>query len=507
MNTVDRSPRTIFLFWLPLVLQWIMMAMEGPFLAAVIARLADPTFNLAAYGVAFAFAILVESPVIMLMSASIALVEDRASYLKLRAFAWLLNGLSTALLLLVLIPPVFDLVLRAGLGLPPEVADLVYGSLWILLPWPAAIGYRRFVHGILIRAGRTRLVAWGTAIRLGVMALTGAGLALFSELPGAWIGAAALSAGVVVEALVAWGFSLRTIGELEEEVAPAPEAPGEPSPTSPAAVRAGGRTAAPGTGPARALARIRAAVHRRPAGSPPAGRGEDAAGSPPGSAPGGPPTGALAGALPTLSFPHIARFYYPLALTSLIGLTTQPILTFFMGRAPAPVESLAVFPVVMALYFLFASFGLSFQEAAIALVGKRGEHRKPLARFGVWLGLAASGGLAVIAFTPAAVVWFEGISGLDPELARLAYTPARIVALGPALIVLTGFQRALLVQARRTRPITVATALEVTVIAIVFPALGWGLGWLGVTAAMTALVVGRAVGASFLVWRVRGLEW
>lgn len=213
------------------------------------------------------------------------------------------------------------------------------------------------------------------------------------------------------------------------------------------------------------------------------------------------------GILPALSFPDIARFYYPLALTSLIGLTTQPILTFFMGRAPAPVESLAVFPVVMALYFLFASFGLSFQEAAIALVGKRGEHRQPLARFGVWLGIAASGGLAVIAFTPAAVVWFEGISGLEPELAGLAYAPARIVALGPALIVLTGFQRALLVQARRTRPITVATMIEVAVIATVFPALGWGLGWMGVTAAMTAMVVGRAVGASFLAWRVRGLEW
>ena len=53
---------------------WLMMSLEGPFLAAVIARLAEPKHNLAAYGVAFALAILVEAPVIMMMSASTAVV-------------------------------------------------------------------------------------------------------------------------------------------------------------------------------------------------------------------------------------------------------------------------------------------------------------------------------------------------------------------------------------------------------------------------------------------------
>ena len=59
-----------------------MMAAEGPFLAAIIARLPSPEFNLGAYGVAFALAILIEAPVIMLMSAATSLVKDRISYLK-----------------------------------------------------------------------------------------------------------------------------------------------------------------------------------------------------------------------------------------------------------------------------------------------------------------------------------------------------------------------------------------------------------------------------------------
>jgi len=482
--SIERTPRAIFLFWLPLALQWIMMALEGPFLAAIIARLADPTFNLAAYGVAFAFAILVESPVIMLMSASTALVEDAASYRKLRAFAGGLNVLSSALLVALLFPPVFDLVLRAGLGLPPDVADLVYGSLWILLPWPAAIGYRRFLHGILIRAGRTRWVMYGTLVRLGGMASAGLLLAQ-SGLPGAWVGAGALSTGVVVEALMARALSRGVIRELleKEEVAlPAhrPEAGSVPheervetgsAAHEPALLRETGAAA----GGVRALTE--------------AGRPEPSANE----------------AEPALTFGSIARFYYPLALTSLIGLTTQPILTFFMGRAPAPVESLALFPVVIALYFIFGTLGLSYQEAAIALVGRKGEYRRELGRFATGLALAASGGLGLIAFTPMARVWFEGISGLDPAMAAMAFLPAQIIAVAPALSVIMGYQRALLVQTRRTRPITVATAIEVTSIALLFPLFGWGLGMMGVTAAMAALVGGRTLGVIFLTWRVARL--
>jgi len=457
---------------MPLSLQWIMMALEHPFLAAVIARLADPTFNLAAYGVAFAVAILVESPVIMLMSASTALVEDARSYLKMRAFAWALNLFSTGLLLLVLIPPVYHFLTSTVLNLPTSVTELVYGSLWILLPWPAAIGYRRFIHGILIRSGRTRRVAYGTALRLVTMAVTGVGLAVLG-LPGAWVGAGALCAGVVVEAVAAYVMSrdvIRVVLDHDRD---------------PSILQ--GRSTSVAELPPRSFREGEGSIHAQGmAGQ--QGQEEVSLGeSPEGD----------------LEFRGIASFYYPLALTSFISLTAQPLLTFFMGRAPAPVESLAVFPVVMALYFLFATFGLSYQEAAIALVGRRGEHRGPMGRFAVGLAVAASGGLAVLAFTPLARVWFEGISGLSPELALLAFAPAQIIALGPALSVLTGFQRALLVQARRTRPITVATILEVGVIASLFPLLAWGLGWMGVTAAMAALVVGRLSGVLFLAGRVR----
>ena len=184
--------RRIFSFWLPLAGTWLMMAVEGPYLAAIIARLPDAVPNLAAFGVAFAFAIIIESPVIMLMSASTALVEDAASFRALRRFALGLAALVTVVQVVVLLPPVFNVIART-LQLPAEVADLTHGALAILLPWPGAIAYRRFRQGLLIRHHQTRRVAYGTGIRLAAMSLTALAAFLTSELPGAWVGALGLT--------------------------------------------------------------------------------------------------------------------------------------------------------------------------------------------------------------------------------------------------------------------------------------------------------------------------
>jgi hypothetical protein len=192
--------KRILRFWLPLAGTWFMMAVEGPYLAAIMARLPDATVNLAAFGVAFAFAIIIESPVIMLMSASTALVEDGPSYLALRRFSYGLAILLTGIQLVVLMPSVFTGISQL-LALPPDVSQLTHGSLTLLLPWPAAIAYRRFRQGLLITQNLTHWVAYGTVIRLVSMSTTAFIAFRFSALAGAYIGALALSVAVVVEAI------------------------------------------------------------------------------------------------------------------------------------------------------------------------------------------------------------------------------------------------------------------------------------------------------------------
>lgn len=263
-----------------------MMAVEGPFIAAVIARLPDEKYNLAAYGVAFAFAVLTEAPVMMLMSAATALVKDGESYRRLRNFSRALGMGTTMLVIVILVPSVYRWLTLSVIEIPARVADLTYGALWFFLPWPAAIGYRRFLQGVLIRSNKTRLVALGTVVRLCAMGGAGVLGALFLRMPGAWVGTLALAVGVCAEAAAARVMAASTIRDLLGSVAE------------------------------------------------PAERGGQA-----------------------LDYRGILHFYYPLALTSVMGIAVQPMLTFFMGRAPEPVDSLAVFPVAQACRSYSAHWG------------------------------------------------------------------------------------------------------------------------------------------------------
>ena len=425
MSNRPLSYGRIFWFWAPLAGTWLMMSVEGPFLAAVIARLTAPTENLAAYGIAFAVALIVEAPVIMLLSASTALVKDRASYLALRRFTYTLNAVITAAMIVLLLPPVFDLLSRRLLNLPDEVAGLTYGALALLLPWPGAIGYRRFLQGTLVSHDMTNRVAYGTVVRVAAMAVAAVVAASLLSLRGAHVGALALSAGVVAEALASRAMARGIVKEL-----------------------LGGRREQP----ASPLAQV-----------------------------------------------EIASFYFPLATMSILAMAIHPMVTFFMGRSRMALESLAVLPVVHGLVFVFRSLGLSYQEVAIALMGGRGEHFEKLRNFAAGLAVAATTGLALIAITPLAGVWFRSVSGLRPELANIALLPTQIAIVLPMLTVLMSFQRALLVNARTTRPLTAATVVEATGIGLILTIAIFGLDIVGVVAATSALVLGRIAGNAYLM--------
>ena len=414
---------TILWFWLPLAATWLMMAAEGPYVAAIIARMPDAAFNLAAYGVAFSLAWLVESPIMMLLTASNALVSDRPSFLALRRFTYRMNAAVTAVMVVAILPPVFRGITGSLMGLPPEVARLVHAATAILVPWPAAIGYRRFYQGIMVRHGQARRVAYGTVLRLATMSITAATLALASPLHGASIGAAALASGVIVEAVASRVMARKAVAAL-----PVP-APGAAAPLTQRA---------------------------------------------------------------------IVRFYYPLALTSIISLVTGPLLTFFMGRSRHPIESLAVLPVVQSLVFLFRSGGVAFQEVGVALIGRSGEHRREVAHALRLLAWGASIVLAGVLFTPLAHVWFQRVSGLPSDLADFALLPARILVLLPAMEYWLSYQRSRFILSGQTRVITAATALEVGGIALVLAAcIGW-LGMIGAVAGSLAQISGRLASNLFL---------
>jgi hypothetical protein len=327
-----------------------------------------------------------------------------------------------------LLPPVFRFMTDRVIGLPPDLASMTNVASALLLPWPAAIGYRRFYQGILVRHHQPRRVAYGTVVRLVTMSIAAAGLAMTSDLPGACIGSLSLCAGVLAEA-----------------------------------------------GASRWMAR--GIVARLMSGG-------DSARSP-------------------LTLGDIRRFYVPLALTSLLAIAVNPLITFFLGRSRSPIESLAVLPVVMGLVFIFRSGAIAYQEVAVALSGGDRRRERMIARVALQLAGASAVALGGVLFTPLGLAWFTSVAGLSPQLAAVAIWPARLLALVPALDYMLCLQRALLVLARRTRVITAATAVEAVTIGVVLTA---GIGLLdvvGATAAAAAVLTGRLGGNLYLVGRAQ----
>jgi hypothetical protein len=198
----------MFWLWLPLAVSFTLMMLEGPTIQAAIARLDDAALNLAAFGLVLSISLIIESPVIMLLSTSIALARDPQSYRALRAFMIWLNLILTLLTALVAWTPLYDLIVGGMLGIPLTISMAARPALRIMLLWTAAIGWRRFYQGILIRHNLTNRVSYGTAVRLICTICTASALVVWGGLPGAQVGAYALMAGVISEALATHMFAL-----------------------------------------------------------------------------------------------------------------------------------------------------------------------------------------------------------------------------------------------------------------------------------------------------------
>ncbi len=415
--------KKISVFWLPLAATWFMMSVEGPFLAALIARLAEPKYNLAAYGVAFSFALIIEAPIIMIMSASTKLVKDAQSFMILRRFTYGLNWLITLIMLIIIIPPIFYFLTEDLIGLPSKVSNLTHLATVILLPWPGAIGYRRFYQGVLIRNGLTRRVAYGTIIRITTMALTALLIYLFTDAAGVIVGAASISAAVFLEAVASRLMASGIIKKIMKQ------------------------------------------------------EGDDK---------------------DVLTYKEIYKFYYPLALTSILGLGVQPVVIFFMGQSRMAIESLAVLPVVTSFVFIFRALGLSYQEVVIALMGDDKKNFNLLRNFAFSLGAVLTIVLVLVAFTPLSDIWFRVVSGLSDNLAEFARLPLMIMVVLPFLTVIISLQRAALVSNKTTQSITIGTAIEfITIVLVLFISIKY-IGLVGAVAATSSFVIGRLAANIYL---------
>jgi len=297
------SYRTVAAVYIPLAAMWIMMGVEQPGLNAVIARLPAAELQLAAFGVTFSLALIVESPVLQMLAAATALTTGRGNYRRLTNFMHVLAGALTVIHTLLALPPVYRFLIEKSAGIPHELIEPSRLAFTVMIPWAAAVGYRRLWQGILIKYGKAKVVPVTMITRLVVTAL-GLGTGLFlRSIPGALVAAGSVILGVIAGAVSSYLFA-RPV--------------------------------------------IRREFHSRP-GAAEAGYADKKQDE------------------QEMSTRALLSFYVPLALTSVIVLGARPLLTFGIAQAPMATRSLAVWPVIIAFTFLFQSLALALQEAVIAL--------------------------------------------------------------------------------------------------------------------------------------------
>lgn len=208
------TTRAVLVLWWPLAASWLMMGLELPLVNAAIARLPDAREHLAAFGsLVFPLSLLIEAPIIPLLSASTALCKDAISYAKLRLFMIVSAAVLTLIHAAFAFTPLLDLVALSVFDMEPELLESGRTGMQLMLPWTPAIAYRRFQQGVLIRAGHSRAVGIGTVVRLvGVggtlLVVTPLAQGGPAWLTGTVVAASAIAVGVTAEAIFS-GFAVR----------------------------------------------------------------------------------------------------------------------------------------------------------------------------------------------------------------------------------------------------------------------------------------------------------
>ncbi len=216
----------------------------------------------------------------------------------------------------------------------------------------------------------------------------------------------------------------------------------------------------------------------------------------------------LAGSIPDetltdsepLTLARLGRFYRPLALTSVLTVLSWPLTNAGIGRAAAAAQSLAAWPVVLSVLWLFTTPLQMLQQMTIALVVDTSS-LKTARRFAVALGGAASGLLALGAFTPLLEFLLLRVLATPTDLTDFVVPAVRLLAPLPFLTAIRSFYQGLLIGRKQTGQVRTAMAANLLILIGVLVVGVQQSAAPGSLLAASGLAAGLFVEASLLWWK------
>lgn len=193
------TARSFLRFYLPLIATSYLLTATNPLLAAALARTSDPATALSGYGVAFALIGMIYAPLLVVQQVAAQRLLSAGDLGPVRSFTAVVGLLLSGVAALVAFTPVGIFVFQEIVGVHDAILDEALSAMTGLWPVPALTGLRALHQGRLVAGHRTKPIALATGARTVV--LTVVAFALTTTPAGAWLGAAAFTAGLAAEAV------------------------------------------------------------------------------------------------------------------------------------------------------------------------------------------------------------------------------------------------------------------------------------------------------------------
>ena len=204
-----------------------------------------------------------------------------------------------------------------------------------------------------------------------------------------------------------------------------------------------------------------------------------------------------------LTYNKLFWFHLPLAMTSLLALLAQPLVTFSLARLDKPTLSLAAWPVLFQITLMSRAAAFAWPEVVIAL----SDGPKTFAAIRRFTGNMAGTltlAMAIFILTSLSTFYIFVVQDMTQQVGELVQSTLLLFLLFPALTVLISWLRGLLVKQSVTREVNMGMAINLVVTALILM-IGLYLYLPGLATAAVALNLAAFCEVIYLLWRARSI--
>lgn len=201
------------------------------------------------------------------------------------------------------------------------------------------------------------------------------------------------------------------------------------------------------------------------------------------------------------SYDQIGRFYLPLAASGLLMTLQQPVVTAAIARMADAETALAAYGVALNIVVLVESPVQMLLPTANA-VGQDQLSYRLLRRFTLFIGLALSGLLLLMASSPLGVLTVSGLIQAPAKVTQQVLPTLLVMALWPLLVGWRRFYQGWLIQSGQPQVIGYATAFRLLTLTVVVILAVNGSNWPGALVSGLALIAGAGAEAAVVTAQV-----